>query len=184
MYSAQNMHKNNKRNSKLEKENKALISKFLKLKKYEIINTNFKTNAGVIEYIVKEKFDDKLKLKNIIYFSDNKRLNKKLKEKYQDETENEKSIRKSNVRFIIVQTLNFINYKREFNKKKISKIYLKKRNVIKNIFSYLTVNNIKESVYLDVIQIFNYNGIKKIKYRKNVSNITNMTNFNLLRNVV
>lgn len=163
-------------------ENQILISKFLKTKKYEILRTNFKTNAGTIEYIVKEPVDKDL---NIIYFSENKRLNKKLEENLSSNPKNVKSGKHGRkIRFIIVQDLNFMNYNREFNRKKIPRTYLKKRQVLKNIFNYLTINNERIVPALDIIQIFTHNDIKKIKYRKNIVNLKNFINFDLLRDAV
>lgn len=163
-------------------ENQILINKFLKSKKYEILKTNFKTNSGNIEYIVKEPEDKDF---NIVYFSKNKRLNKKLEEDLKNDPKN---IRNGDygrkIRFIIVQNLNFMNYNREFNRKKISKRYLKERQVLKNIFNYLTVNKVKELPALDMIQVFNHNDIKKIKYRKNIVSLKEFTNFDLLRDAI
>lgn len=163
-------------------ENQILINKFLKTKKYEIVKTNFKTNAGIIEYIVKEPADKDL---NIIYFSENKRLNKKLEENLKKNPKNVKSGKYGRkIRFIIVQNLNFMNYNREFNRKKIPNTYLKKRNVLKNVFNYLTINNVTTVPALDIIQIFTYHEKSKIKYRKNIINLKNFINFDLLRDVI
>lgn len=145
-----------------EVEDKFLKS-FFKKKNFVIIKTNYSTNYGKIEYIVKEKIETKIPDTKIINFANIKEV-------------------KYKIRFIIVQKLNIMNYKRELNKKRVSKGYLKKRGAVKNVFTYLAINSVKEEPALDVIQIYLGKDIKKIKYRRNVSNIKNIYKDIPLRN--
>lgn len=154
-------------NNEIKRKNieEKLIKNFLRTKDLEIIKTNFNTLNGKIDYIVKEKKLIEANEGNIINFAKIKEL-------------------KYKTRFIIVQKLNILNYKREFNKKSVSKNYIKNRNIIQNIFTYLTINKIKEESAVDLIQIFIGDKVKKIKYRKNIINIKNISNYTLLRDVI
>lgn len=150
---------------KIKSIEEKLIKNFLRTKDLEVIKTNFNTTNGKIDYIVKEKNLIEVNDGNIINFAKIKEL-------------------KFKTRFIIVQKLNILNYKREFNKKSVSKNYIKNRNIIQSIFTYLTINKIKDEPAVDLIQIFIGDKVKKIKYRKNIINIKHISNYTLLRDVI
>lgn len=150
---------------KIKSIEEKLIKNFLRTKDLEVIKTNFNTTNGKIDYIVKEKNLIEANDGNIINFAKIKEL-------------------KFKTRFIIVQKLNILNYKREFNKKSVSKNYIKNRNIIQSIFTYLTINKIKDEPAVDLIQIFIGDKVKKIKYRKNIINIKHISNYTLLRDVI
>lgn len=161
----------------LSLEERKIINSFFKTKNFEILERSFNKSFGTIKYVVEEKENEKELMKlhenESIYNIEKIRL------------DNNDFVVKSKikkVRFIIVQSLNVLNQKVEFKKKRVSKNFLKERNIIKNIFNYIVANNIKDEVSLDMLQIYINGETRKIKYRKNIANIKNFPKIDPLRN--
>lgn len=169
----------------LSLEERKIINSFFKTKNFEILERSFNKSFGTIKYVVEEKENE---------IDSEKEDEKELMKLHENESiYNIEKIRLDNngfvvkskikkVRFIIVQSLNVLNQKVEFKKKRVSKNFLKERNIIKNIFNYIVANNIKDEVSLDMLQIYINGETRKIKYRKNIANIKNFPKIDPLRN--
>lgn len=166
-----------KNKNNLSLEERKIINTFLKSKNFEIIERDFGKNFETAKYVVEEKSSKEyIRLEEEKSEYNIQKINSKIGSTVVKEYEPKK------LRFIVVQSLNALNQSYEFKKKRVSKSFLKEKNIIKNIFNYIIANNIKDEVSLDMLQVYINGETRKVKYRKNIANIKNFSKIDPLRN--